>query len=55
MTGREGRYIIIVVWHAEQNVYLQTEALSLATGVIGAFNDEQVRKALLLDKQYTPL
>ena len=34
---------------------LNNEALGLATVAIGAFNDEQVRKVLLLDKQYKPL
>ena len=29
--------------------------IELAIAVIGSFNDEQVRKVLLLDRQYKPL
>ncbi len=53
--SRGERYILIEVGHAGQNIYLQAEALGLATVAIGAFNDEQVREVLRLDKQYKPL
>ena len=53
--SRGERYVHVEVGHTGQNVYLQAEALGLATVAIGAFNDEQVRKVLLLDKQYKPL
>ncbi len=53
--NRGERYVHIEVGHAGQNIYLQAEALGLATVAIGAFNDEHVRKVLLLDKQYKPL
>jgi len=53
--SRGERYIHIEVGHAGQNIYLQAEALGLATVAIGAFNDEQVRQVLRLDKQYKPL
>ena len=53
--NRGERYVHIEVGHAGQNIYLQAEALGLATVAIGAFNDEQVRKVLLLDKQYKPI
>jgi len=53
--SRGERYVHIEVGHAGQNIYLQAEALGLATVAIGAFNDESVRKVLLLDKQYKPL
>jgi len=43
------------VGHAGQNIYLQATALGLATVVIGAFNDEQVKGVLRLDRQYEPL
>jgi SagB-type dehydrogenase family enzyme len=54
--GKRGeRYVHIEVGHAGQNIYLQATALGLATVAIGAFNDEQVREVLRLDKQYKPL
>ncbi|GAJ01070.1 unnamed protein product, partial [marine sediment metagenome] len=53
--NRGERYVHIEVGHAGQNIYLQATALGLATVAIGAFNDEQVREVLQLDKQYKPL
>jgi SagB-type dehydrogenase family enzyme len=53
--ARGERYVHMEVGHAGQNIYLQATALGLATVAIGAFYDEQVREALLLDKQYKPL
>ena len=53
--SRGERYVHIEVGHAGQNIYLQATALGLATVAIGAFNDEQVREVLRLDKQYKPL
>ena len=54
--GERGeRYVHMEVGHTGQNIYLQTTALGLGTVAIGAFNDEQVREALRLDKQYKPL
>jgi len=54
--GERGeRYVHIELGHAGQNIYLQATALGLATAAIGAFNDEQVKKILRLDKQYQPL
>jgi len=52
---RGERYVHIEVGHAGQNIYLQATALGLATVALGAFNDEQVREVLRLDKQYKPL
>lgn len=53
--SRGEKYVQIEVGHAGQNIYLQATALGLATVAIGAFNDEQVREVLQLDKQYNPL
>lgn len=53
--SRGERYVQIEVGHAGQNIYLQATALGLSTVAIGAFNDEQVREVLQLDKQYNPL
>ncbi len=53
--SRGERYVHMEVGHAGQNIYLQATALGLATVAIGAFDDEQVRRVLRLDKQYKPL
>ncbi|GAI37268.1 unnamed protein product, partial [marine sediment metagenome] len=53
--ARGERYVYMEMGHAGQNIYLQATALGLATVAIGAFNDEQVREVLRLDKQYKPL
>ncbi len=53
--SRGERYVHIEVGHAGQNIYLQATTLGLATVAIGAFNDEEVRKVLRLDRQYKPL
>jgi len=54
--GRRGeRYIHIEVGHVGQNVSLQAVALGLATVMIGAFEDEEVRKVLKLEEQIKPL
>jgi SagB-type dehydrogenase family enzyme len=48
-------YVYMEAGHAAQNVYLQAEALDLATVAIGAFNDEEVRRILNLSGNETPL
>ena len=53
--ARGERYVHIEVGHTGQNIYLQATALGLATVAIGAFNDEQIREVLRLDKQFSPL
>ena len=53
--ARGERYVHMEVGHAGQNIYLQASALGLATVAVGAFDDEQVRGVLRLDKQYEPL
>ena len=53
--SRGERYVHMEVGHTGQNIYLQATSFGLATVAIGAFNDEQVRKVLRLDKQYKPL
>jgi SagB-type dehydrogenase family enzyme len=49
------RYVLIEVGHASQNVYLECEALGLATVAIGAFYDEEVARVLNLPRQHRPL
>lgn len=53
--NRGERYVHMEVGHVGQNIHLQAEALGLATVAIGAFEDEQVRKALRIEKQIKPL
>ncbi len=58
-TGKYGergaRYVHMDVGHAGQNVHLQAEALGLATVVVAAFDDEQVRRVLGLPAGEHPL
>jgi SagB-type dehydrogenase family enzyme len=54
--GRRGeRYVHMEVGHVGQNVSLQAVALGLATVMVGAFEDEEVRKVLKLEEQIKPL
>jgi SagB-type dehydrogenase family enzyme len=52
---RATRYVHMEVGHAAQNVYLQAEALGLATVVVGAFQDEAISQALSLPAEHQPL
>jgi len=54
--GRRGeRYVHMEVGHVGQNVSLQAVALGLGTVMVGAFEDEEVQKALKLEEQFKPL
>ena len=54
--GERGvRYVHMEVGHAGQNLFLQAQALSLGTVVVGAFDDEEVKKVLNLDADMQPL
>ena len=58
-SGRYGeraeRYVNMEVGHVGENIHLQAVALGLASVEVGAFDDEQVRKVLEVDKQTRPL
>lgn len=58
-TGRYGdrgvRYVNMEAGHAAQNVYLQAVALGIGTVVIGAFDDDWVRRILRLPARERPL
>ena len=49
------RYVFMEAGHAAQNVTLQAVALNLATVVIGAFHDQQVKEITQLPERETPL
>ena len=49
--GERGRrYVYMEVGHAGQNIYLQAEALGLGTVSVGAFDDQQLARAVNLPK-----
>ncbi len=45
------RYVYMEAGHAAQNVLLEAEALGLGGVVVGAFYDEQVKKALSMEEE----
>ncbi len=54
--GQRGmRYAHIEAGHAAQNIHLQATALGLGSVPIGAFNDDAVKKCLLLTATCEPL
>jgi SagB-type dehydrogenase family enzyme len=54
--GERGiRYICMEAGHAAQNVYLQASSLDLGTVVVGAFQDERVKKVLQMPAKESPL
>jgi SagB-type dehydrogenase family enzyme len=52
---RARRYVHIEVGHAAQNVFLQAVALKLAAVPAGAFDDDQVRSVLGMERNEQPL
>jgi len=53
--SRGRRYALIEVGHAGQNIFLQAEALGLGAGIVGAFDDAALAKALELPRAHEPL
>jgi SagB-type dehydrogenase family enzyme len=54
--GKRGvRYAIIEAGHIGQNILLQSEAMGLGAGVVGAFNDEKVRQVVNIPPNHEPL
>lgn len=54
--GKRGvRYVYMDHGHAAENVYLQAVALDLGTVVIGAFDDDGVRRVMSLSPEEEPL
>jgi len=58
-TGKYGdrgvRYVHMEAGHAAENVYLQAVTLGLATVVVGAFQDDQVRRVIGASGDEAPL
>jgi SagB-type dehydrogenase family enzyme len=52
---RGERYAMIEVGHIGQNIFLQCEALGLAAGIVGAFYDKEVARAIHAQKNHEPL
>jgi len=52
---RAERYVPMEVGHVGENIHLQAVALGLATVMVGAFEDEQVRKLMDLADEVRPL
>jgi SagB-type dehydrogenase family enzyme len=59
ITGKYGergvRYALIEVGHVAQNLFLQSEALGLGAGIVGAYNDPEVSKVADLPSKHEPL
>jgi SagB-type dehydrogenase family enzyme len=54
--GRRGlRYAMIEAGHIGQNIFLQAEALLLAAGIVGAFSDEEIKKAMKIPSSHDPI
>lgn len=49
------RYTHMEVGHAGQNLFLQAEAVGLACGIVGAFNDNTLKEILKLPAVHEPL
>ncbi len=52
---RGERYALIEIGHIGQNVFLQCQALGLAAGIVGAFNDRELAGAIGLPEEHEPL
>jgi SagB-type dehydrogenase family enzyme len=52
---RGERYAMIEAGHVGQNIFLQAEALGLRAGIVGAFHDNDVIRAMKIKKSHEPL
>jgi SagB-type dehydrogenase family enzyme len=54
--GQRGiRYAMIEAGHIGQNIFLQSQAMGLEAGIVGAFEDEKVIKIMGIKKTHEPL
>ncbi|HPS94894.1 MAG TPA: nitroreductase family protein, partial [Deltaproteobacteria bacterium] len=49
------RYAMMESGHIGQNIFLQARALGLDAGIVGAFIDVEVKKALKIPQSQEPL
>jgi SagB-type dehydrogenase family enzyme len=49
------RYAMIEAGHIGQNIFLQAEALGMKAGIIGAFHDNELVRALRIPRSHKPL
>lgn len=52
---RATQYIMLEAGHVGQNISLQAEALGLGTVVIGAFDDDELKKLLRMEEEENPI
>ncbi|MGD9022256.1 MAG: SagB/ThcOx family dehydrogenase [Deltaproteobacteria bacterium] len=52
---RGKRYAMIEVGHIGQNIFLQSQSLGLAAGIVGAFDDKAVATAVRARRHHEPL
>jgi len=59
ITGKYGqrgiRYAMIEAGHIGQNIFLQAQAMGLAAGIVGAFDDEKLTRVMGITKTHEPL
>ncbi len=59
ITGKYGqrgvKYAVMEAGHVGQNIFLQSEAMGLAAGIVGAFEDQKVIKVLGIKETHEPL
>ncbi|MDD5450498.1 MAG: SagB/ThcOx family dehydrogenase [Desulfovibrionales bacterium] len=54
--GEKGiSYTYIEAGHAGQNIFLQAGVLGLGAGIVGAFNNDVIRQALGISRNYDPI
>jgi SagB-type dehydrogenase family enzyme len=54
--GQRGiRYAMIEAGHIGQNIFLQAQAMGLAAGIVGAFEDDKVIKVMGIKETHEPL
>ncbi len=54
--GQRGiRYAMIEAGHIGQNIFLQSQAMGLEAGIVGAFEDEKVIQIMGIKKTHEPL
>jgi len=59
ITGKYGergiRYAMIEAGHIGQNIFLQAQAMGLAAGIVGSFDDEKLTRVMGITKTHEPL